>query len=235
MKQMMNTFRSTLSRITLGVGLLAISDLAQSDGQLMVMPARSTVEGKQNRTIQVSNLGDKPLYLKIDLMLVENPGQSPEHKKSMGEVSLPEMMANPAKLTLGPGQKRDIGLVALKAPARETIYRLYIVPVSSIKVVDDGSKDKIKAPVNFGIAYGVVVHHVPPTGAQVRAWMHQCTADGLQFSSTGNVRIPFEQLQVIPVGSMPSDQNVYPGTPLVFPVKSVKGKADGKLFDIRCP
>ncbi|WP_114195220.1 pilus assembly protein [Edaphovirga cremea] len=235
MKQMMNTFRTKFSRIPLALGLLAVSGLVQADGQLMVMPARSTVEGKQNRTVQVSNLGDKPLYLKIDLMLVENPGQSPERKKAMGEVALPEMMVNPAKLTLGPGQKRDINLVALKVPARETVYRLYIVPVSSIKVVDDGSKDKIKAPVNFGIAYGVVVHHQPPTTSQIRGWTHQCTAGGLQLTSTGNVRTPFTQLQVTPAGSMPSDQNVYPGTPLVFPAKSVKGNADGKPFDVRCP
>ncbi|WP_431225873.1 fimbrial biogenesis chaperone (plasmid) [Serratia sp. L9] len=221
--------------LTGAVGLLMTCGPVQADGQLMVMPARSTVEGKQNRTVQVSNLGDKPLYLKIDLVLVENPGQSPERKKSMGDVALPEMMVNPGKLTLGPGQKRDINLVALKAPAREMVYRLYIVPVSSIKVVDDGSKDKIKAPVNFGVAYGVVVHHKPPTTAQTHGWTHQCTAQGLQLTSTGNVHMSFTGLQVNPAGSMPSEQNVYPGTPLVFAAKSVKGNADGKPFDVRCP
>lgn len=230
MKKMMN-----MLFLTVAVGLLMASGLVQADGQLMVMPARSTVEGKQNRTVQVSNLGDKPLYLKIDLVLVENPGQSPERKKSMGEVALPEMMVNPGKLTLGPGQKRDINLVALKAPVRETVYRLYIVPVSSIKVMDDGSKDKIKAPVNFGVAYGVVVHHKPPTTAQTSGWTHACTAQGLQLTATGNVHTPFTGLQVTPTDSMPSEQNVYPGTPLVFAAKSVKGNADGKPFDVRCP
>ncbi|VTR43746.1 Uncharacterised protein [Serratia fonticola] len=87
--------------ITLASALLAMSGLTLADGQLMVMPARSTVEGTQNRTVQVSNLGDKPLYLKIDMVRIENPGEKPERKTPIGELSVPEMMANPAKLTLG--------------------------------------------------------------------------------------------------------------------------------------
>ncbi len=105
--------------------LLALSSLAHADGQLMVMPARSTVEGQQPRTVQVSNLGDKPLYLKVDLMRVENPGETPERKTAIGDITVPEMMASPAKLTLGPGQKRDINLVALKAPARDALPAVY--------------------------------------------------------------------------------------------------------------
>lgn len=72
--------------------LLTLSSLANADGQLMVMPARSTVEGQQPRTVQVSNLGDKPLYLKVDLMRVENPGETPERKTAIGDITVPEMM-----------------------------------------------------------------------------------------------------------------------------------------------
>ncbi|WP_051506703.1 hypothetical protein [Chania multitudinisentens] len=105
------------------------------------------------------------------------------------------MMASPTKLTLGPGQKRDINLVVLTVPQKEVLYRLYIVPVSSIKVVGDESKDKIKAPLTFGVAYGVVVHHLPPAGAQIRSWNHQCSTEGMQLSATGNVNILFRELQ----------------------------------------
>jgi P pilus assembly chaperone PapD len=216
-------------------GLLALSSLAHADGQLMVMPARSTVEGQQPRTVQVSNLGDKPLYLKVDLMRVENPGETPERKTAIGDITVPEMMASPAKLTLGPGQKRDINLVALKAPARETLYRLYIVPVSSIKVVGDENKEKISAPLTFGVAYGVLVHHLPSSGGQSKAWSHQCTAGGLQLTSNGSVHSLFKQLQATPAGNMAKEQKVFPGTPLVFLVKTLKGNADGQPFDIRCP
>ncbi|MFC0226563.1 fimbrial biogenesis chaperone [Serratia aquatilis] len=222
-------------RVTLGTGLLAFGSAAQADGQLMVMPARSIVEGKLNRTVQVSNLGDKPLYLKIDLMRIDNPGENPEHKTNLGEITLPEMMANPAKLTLGPGQKRDINLVALKAPARETLYRLYIVPVSSIKVVGSDSKDKITAPLTFGVGYGVVVHHLPPTAGQYHGWSHQCTTGGLQLTTSGNVHTLFSQLQTTPAGKLPKEQKVFPGTPQLFPITALKGLADGKPFDVRCP
>ncbi|MGM0513451.1 hypothetical protein BFS14_20820 [Serratia fonticola] len=221
--------------ITLASALLAMSGLTLADGQLMVIPARSTVEGTQNRTVQVSNLGDKPLYLKIDMVRIENPGEKPERKTPIGELAVPEMMANPAKLTLGPGQKRDINLVVLKAPAKETLYRLYIVPVNSIKVVGDNSQDKIKAPITFGIAYGVLVNHLPSSGSQTHSWAHQCQAGGLQLTSTGNMHTLFSGLQAVPAGSTPDEQKIFPGLPRVFPVKALKGQADGKPFDLRCP
>ncbi|WP_154666865.1 pilus assembly protein [Chania multitudinisentens] len=229
--------KQTMNRIGFGlvIGLMALSGLARADGQLMVMPARSMVEGQQTKTVQVSNLGDKPLYLKVDLVRIENPGETPERKTAIGDISLPEMMANPGKLTLGPGQKRDINLVALKAPAKETLYRLYIVPVSSIKVVGEESKDKVSAPITFGVGYGVVVHHLPPSGAQVKGWNHQCTSAGLQLTVTGNVSSLFRDLQVTPAGSLSAEQKVFPGTPRVFPVETLKGNADGQPFDIRCP
>lgn len=221
--------------ITLASALLAMSGLTLADGQLMVMPARSTVEGTQNRTVQVSNLGDKPLYLKIDMVRIENPGEKPERKTPIGELSVPEMMANPAKLTLGPGQKRDINLVVLKVPAKETLYRLYIVPINSIKVVGENSQEKIKAPITFGIAYGVLVSHLPSSGSQTHGWAHQCQANGLQLTSTGNMHTLFSGLQVVPTDSMPGEQKIFPGLPRVFPVKALKGQADGKPFDLRCP
>lgn len=208
---------------------------AGADGQLMVMPARSTIEGLQPRTVQVSNLGDKPLYLKVDLVHIDNPGDIPEKKTGIGNVSEPELMANPGKLTLGPGQKRDISLVALKIPAKETLYRLYIVPVSSIKILGNNENEKITAPLTFGVAYGVVVHHLPMAKSQVRAWTHRCISDGIQLSITGNVSIKFNGLNGIPIGGLSHDEKVFPGTPRVFPVKRMKGNADDQPFDIRCP
>lgn len=234
----MNNMMKTISKAApfiLAAGVMSLSNLALADGQLMVMPARSTVEGKQTRTVQVSNLGDKPLYLKVDLVRIDNPGETPERKTTIGDITLPEMMANPAKLTLGPGQKRDLNLVALKAPDKETLYRLYIVPVSSIKVVGDESKDKVTAPLTFGVAYGVVVHHLPPVGAQTRNWAHQCVSGGVQLTATGNMHTLFNQLQVTPTGRMPVEQKVFPGTPRVFPVTHLKGHADGQPFDVSCP
>lgn len=230
MKQIINP-----ALVTLAAGLMVLSSWAQADGQLMVMPARSTVEGTLNRTVQVSNLGDKPLYLKVDLVRVENPGQNPERKTAVGDIAQPEMMANPAKLTLGPGQKRDLNLVALKAPEKETLYRLYIVPVSSIKVLGNGSQDKISAPITFGVAYGVLVHHLPQSKMQTHGWVHQCVAGGLQLTATGNVHTQFSQLRGEPAGSLSAEQKVFPGTPLIIPVKTLQGNADGQVFNVRCP
>lgn len=230
MKQLMAVINCSVLAV-----MLIIGGAAKADGQLMVMPARSNIEGQQSRTVQVSNRGDKPLYLQVDLQRIENPGETPERKTAIGDIATPGMMASPAKLTLGPGQKRDINLVPLQSPNKETLYQLYITPVSSIKTVGEESQEKISAPLTFGVGYGVVIHHLPPAGAQTQGWHYQCTDKGIQLTATGNVHNLFRDLQAIPAGVISTELKVFPGTPRVLALNMLKGSVAGKPFDIRCP
>ena len=157
------------------IALLA-APIATTYAQLVAIPARTTVEAlDQHRTVQVYNSGDKPLYLDITLQRVDNPGINPEQKTLISDITQPEMIFNPNRITLGPKQKRDIKLLPLKAPAQETLYRLYINPIVDIKAIGNSEdKSKIHAPMTVSIGYGVLVHHLPPHAEQIRHWQHQC-------------------------------------------------------------
>jgi len=115
---------------------------AHADGELMVMPATTKVFNNHDQNVTVKNMGDAPLYLSISVQKVMNPGKTPEEKQNLGELQHPGMLASPDKLTLGPNQSRSITLRSLAEPENEELYRLYIVPVRSLKV-DDAPQDKI--------------------------------------------------------------------------------------------
>lgn len=140
-----------------------LAPISTTYAQLVAIPTRTTVEAlDQHRAIQVYNNGDKPLYLDITLQRVDNPGVNPEQKTLISDISQPEMIFNPNRITLGPKQKRNIKLLPLKSPAQETLYRLYINPVVDIKALGSHEdKSKIHAPMTISIGYGVLIHHVP--------------------------------------------------------------------------
>ncbi|WP_145580139.1 fimbria/pilus periplasmic chaperone [Yersinia vastinensis] len=214
---------------------LFLAPITTAYGQLMAIPTRTTVEAmNQHRTVQVYNSGDKPLYLNISLQRVENPGMNPEKKTPISDISQPEMIFNPGRITLGPKQKRDIKLLPLKSPEQETLYRLYIDPVVDIKAVGDGDKSKIHAPMTISIGYGVLIHHIPPAAAQTHQWQHQCTPDGLMLSSTGSVHSKFVQLKSPDNATLADSLNLYRGAPVTLSVKQLSGQADNETFTLRC-
>ncbi|MGL4487566.1 MAG: pilus assembly protein [Yersinia sp. (in: enterobacteria)] len=217
--------------------VLLLASTATTYGQLMAIPARTTVEAlDKHRTIQVHNSGDKPLYLDITLQRVNNPGLNPEQKTLISDIAQPEMIFNPNRITLGPKQKRDIKLLPLKTPAQETLYRLYINPVVDIKAVNNKENDKkIHAPVTISIGYGVLIHHVPSLAAQTRHWQHQCLPDGtITLNSTGTVHSKFEQLKSDDNPTLTDSLNLYPGTPVTLSAKQLSGKADNETFTVHC-
>lgn len=217
--------------------ILLLAPITATYGQLVAIPVRTTVEAlDQHRTVQVYNSGDKPLYLDISLQRVDNPGVSPEKKTPISEITQPEIIFNPSRITLGPKQKRDIKLLPLKSPQQETLYRLYINPVVETKVVGESKdKNKIHAPMTISIGYGVLIHHVPPTAAQTRHWQHQCLPDNsLMLSSKGSVHSKFKELISQGDAKLTDSLNVYPGTSVTLPVKQLSGKVDDEPFTLHC-
>ncbi|AAM84020.1 putative exported protein [Yersinia pestis biovar Microtus str. 91001] len=229
------TFMKYLYSI-LSIALLLAPGSA-THGQLLATPTRIAVEAQElKRTVQVYNSGDTPLYLDITLQRVDNPGVNPERKTPISEISQPEMIFNPNRITLGPRQKRDITLIPLKSPVQETLYRLYINPVLNIKAVGDGEdKSKVHAPMTISIGYGVLIHHLPPAAAQTRHWQHQCSTTGeLTLTATGTVHSKFKQLESGGNAALADSLNLYPGTALTLPVKQLNGEVDGEKFSLRC-
>lgn len=216
---------------------LLVTPIANTYAQLVAIPTRTTVEAlDQHRTVQVYNSGDTPLYLDITLQRVDNPGINPEEKTLISDITQPEMIFNPSRITLGPKQKRDIKLLPLRIPVQETLYRLYINPVVNIKAVNNKEDDKkIHAPVTISISYGVLIHHVPSLSAQTRHWQHQCSSEGtIVFNSTGTVHSKFNQLKSGDTPELTDSLNLYPGTPVTLSAKQLTGEADNETFAVHC-
>lgn len=219
------------------IAIFLLNPITTTYAQLVAIPTRTTVEAlDQHRTIQVYNSGDKPLYLDISLLRVDNPGASPEKKTPISSISQPEIIFNPSKITLGPNQKRDIKLLPLKSPEQETLYRLYIEPIVETKVTGSNSeKNKIHAPMTISIGYGVLIHHVPPLSAQTHHWQHQCLpGNSLILSSKGNVHSKFKELTSQDETKITDSLNLYAGTPVTLPVKQLSGKVDNEPFTLHC-
>ncbi|MEB7861191.1 hypothetical protein NGK12_11525 [Raoultella ornithinolytica] len=215
-------------------GLLLTAALpARAEGELMVMPATTRLFHHYDQKVTVKNMGDAPLYLSVKLQKLMNPGIRPENKVDLGDLERPGMLASPDKLTLGPSQTREIVLTSLAEPEREDVYRLYIIPVRSLKVVD-APKDKITAPMSVSIGYGVLVRHLPPPGKQRSGWTHRCEQGGMTLESTGNVR---EELTDVlwPGGKTVRALSLYPGTPLHFDATRMTLSAEGKPQTLECP
>ncbi|PFH19507.1 pilus assembly protein [Burkholderia sp. JKS000303] len=206
---------------------------AQAEGELMVMPAATRVYATHDEKVTVRNMGDAPLYLSITLQKVMNPGMTPEKKVDLGQLDNPGMLASPDKLTLGPGQSRQIELKSLTEPAQEELYRLYVVPIRSLKV-EDAPKDKITAPMSVAIGYGVLVRHLPPPGKLKAAWAHRCDDGGITLESTGNVRTVFSNVSYDGT-KQPQTVAVFPGTPQHFATRRMTLSVDDAPTALQCP
>ncbi|MDN7934349.1 pilus assembly protein [Burkholderia metallica] len=213
--------------------LFAAAQPVHADGELMVMPATTKVFNNHDQTVTVKNMGDAPLYLSISAQKVMNPGKTPEEKQSLGELQHPGMLASPDKLTLGPNQSRLITLRSLAEPENEELYRLYIVPVRSLKV-DDAPQDKITAPMSVSVGYGVLVRHMPPPGKQRVGWAHRCESGGLTLENTGNVRQVFNDVKYDGAAAAQTIA-VFPGTPQHFATKRMTLRVDDKPQTLECP
>ncbi|MBN3794103.1 pilus assembly protein [Burkholderia sp. Ac-20392] len=205
----------------------------QAEGELMVIPASTRVYGSHEQKVTVKNMGDAPLYLNIALQKVMNPGMTPEKKVELGQLDNPGLIVNPDKLTLGPSQSRQIVLRSLMEPSQEELYRLYIVPVRSLKV-DDAPHDKITAPMSVAIGYGVLVRHMPPVSEIRTGWTHRCEDGGITLETTGNVRAVLSNVSYDGV-QQPQTVAVFPGVPQHFMTKRMTLRANDEQRTLVCP
>lgn len=215
------------------LAVLTTSLSARADGELMVLPASLKLFNSHEQTVKVRNVGDGTLYLSVMLMKVENPGLMPEKKINLHEMATPGMLATPEKMTLGPNQSRAIRLTSLEEPAHESLYRLYITPVKSLKV-EGAPEDKITAPMSFSVGYGVLVRHMPPPAKQQSAWTYQCAGGNITLVNTGNVRVRMSDVKVAPAKKGIS-VGLFPGTPQTFKGHEMTLNADDKPATVSCP
>ncbi|RQR66982.1 pilus assembly protein [Burkholderia sp. Bp9126] len=229
----MNFKSSIAAPLLLALLFTAAARPVRAEGELMVIPASTRVFSAHDQTVTARNMGDAPLYLSVSLQKVTNPGMVPETKVALGDLDNPGLIASPDKLTLGPGQSRQIVLKSLIEPTQEALYRLYIVPVRSLKV-EDAPQNKITAPMSVSIGYGVLVRHMPPPGKQRTGWTHRCENGGITVESTGNVRTLLSDV-AYDSAKQPRNLAVYPGTSQHFATTRMTLRVDDAQKTLACP
>lgn len=110
----------------------------------------------------VENQGDGPLYLEVRQQLLTNPGSLPEKLVDVGNTESPSLLVLPARLILGPGQKRNMQLRVLSQPAKTQAWRITFRPQQNMHVVSAGVTSP-RVPLRLSIGYGVVIYQ---TGSQ---------------------------------------------------------------------
>ncbi|WP_221775153.1 hypothetical protein [Pseudomonas sp. MSSRFD41] len=140
---------------------LAAGILQLSDSVLRLEP------GARMPQLHVENTGDTPLFLDVRQELLVNPGQSPEELMPVEQVQAPSLLISPQRLVLSPGQKRQMTLRTLSAPARHRVWRLTFRPRQRV-IVETTTPDQQGAPLSLNIGYGVLIYqmaaHLPQTG-----------------------------------------------------------------------
>ncbi|AWK13282.1 hypothetical protein SK355_02230 [Candidatus Fukatsuia symbiotica] len=95
----------------------------------------------------------------------------------------------------------------------------------------------MNVPLIFGVAYGVLLHHLPSRAQQTQHWQYKCLdLGGIQLIAKGTIHNRFDNLQVPnSKQKVVSVQNVYPGTPITLPnIKRLTGQVEREAFAISC-
>ncbi|CAM4094175.1 hypothetical protein [Serratia silvae] len=125
--------------------------LSLSQAELTIKPQARLPE------LVVENQGDGPLYLDVTQQLLTNPGSQPETLVDIGNTESPSLLVTPSRLTLGPGQKRNMQLRVLAQPEKTQVWRITFRPQQKMHVVTDGVA-ATRAPLRISIGYGVVIY-----------------------------------------------------------------------------
>lgn len=222
---MANRLMCAVRKATLGLLLCALPwGAAQA---LIDISPKVVVMQDEQTVVRVTNTGDTPQFVNIQLSQITNPGVAPEDEQTIpsGLIKEPYLYATPFKLSLGPRQEKQVQLKTLKKPEKEKVYRLSVIPQQKANI--SGTQDNVML-VNLG--FNGLVRQLPVK--QVATWQHRCEATGIQLEATGTVRVEFSELKQN--GSSVDDLNVYPGTPRRIMAQSLSGKAEDKPFSLQC-
>jgi hypothetical protein len=194
------------------VGFLSSSSFAAID----VIPKEVEMDPDVT-TVRVVNNGTRPEYVNVSLSRLLNPGVplADEKVEPVTDESKPLLYAYPFKLSLAPGQAKNIVLKPLRSVETETVYRLNVTPV--IEASTEGEQ-KTTGNIIVNLGFSALVRQLP---ASARAKLAvACDASGARLTATGNVRYRVMGAQV---DERKLDSfNVYPGVPQFLPGRVVE-------------
>lgn len=150
-------------RLGIALGLLVATYSTNGTAVGVLQLSRTEVTLAPNRPpeeLWVENKGDTPLYLDVTQQLVGNPGSTPEQLVPVEDVSRPELLVLPGRLTLAPGQQYRMTLRELSVPPEPRVWRVTFRPREHV-LIDVDAAGQIPAPLVVSIGYGAVIYQYP--------------------------------------------------------------------------
>lgn len=113
----------------LGLAPLAYADMVLSNA---IVHFEKGAAARQD--IEISNVGDEPLYVQIEPHIVLNPGTAEEQRVLIKNPREHGLLVTPSRMVLAPGTAKSMRLVKLGMPGdpngeQERIYRISARPV----------------------------------------------------------------------------------------------------------
>lgn len=136
--------------------VLAAGVLKLSTTELLFLP------DQREGALYVHNTGDSPLFLDVEQTLIFNPGEQPEQRLALSQVSNPGLLVTPARLVLAPGQKYRMNITTLGNPAVNQVWRVTFRPRENVIVQAQG-EDGLSVPLSVNVGYGVVIYQSSAT------------------------------------------------------------------------
>ncbi|ASV33704.1 hypothetical protein GWK90_00485 [Candidatus Hamiltonella defensa] len=138
---------------------------------------------------EVINKSPHVEYVLVELYYLNNPGVLEESLTPIGLINSPLLYAAPLKFTLGPQQVGKIYLKTLKTPEKEQLYRLAVIPKTSMKL----RSSEMNAVLSVKLSYMGLIRHLPK---KIKPdWKHRCTTNGVELKNTGNIRLSWTDIQ----------------------------------------
>jgi len=176
-----------------------------------LLPKMIEVQPEEPTAVKIVNNSDHAEFVSITLSRLLNPGVAYEEEK-LEAVSMarePQLYAYPFRLSLSPGQSKEIVLKPLASVSQEVVYRLDVKPVTAIV---GNASESVNGGVAINLSFSALVRQLPEL--QTSKMSVSCLPDGVTLSASGTSRYPVKGLNID--GTTRNDFNIYPGTPLSF-------------------
>lgn len=176
-----------------------------------LLPKMIEVQPEESGTVKIINNSDHAEFVSITLSRLLNPGVPYEEEKqeAVSMAREPHLYAYPFRLSLSPGQSKDIVLKPLATVSQEEVYRLDVKPVTAIV---GNTSESVNGGVAINLSFSALVRQLPET--QNSKMSVSCLPDGVMLSASGTSRYTVKGLNID--GAARDDFNIYPGTPLSF-------------------
>jgi hypothetical protein len=147
--------------------------------------------GEMRHDIEVSNSGEEPLYVEIEVAQIVDPERAQPTRVHLDDPRTAGLLASPNRLVVAPAELKRVRVVVRKpATERDLVYRVSFIPRENPAV----SEEEIAFKVLIG--YDVLVIVRPPQGKpELRV---EREGQRMLFENAGNSSVLIRKLEQCP-------------------------------------